>query len=180
MGRWIGYVSLGILYALVLFASILLVTYIHAGIPSDAVALTKSFLLFAFVVPILISVAMLGSCFFSALGNGVFMTMLFGAGWLGGMIEKLGGALQLEEAVSRPLMTIAGTMSLLMPVDAVQRRMLTEMFNLPDLEGIVNLNRDLGPFSFNQAPSDAFLIYTACYTLLALAAGMLLFRRKDL
>ncbi|UUZ96055.1 ABC transporter permease [Paenibacillus sp. P25] len=180
LGRWIGYVSLGILYALVLFASILLVTYIHAGIPSDAVALTKSFLLFAFVVPILISVAMLGSCFFSALGNGVFMTMLFGAGWLGGMIEKLGGALQLEEAVSRPLMTIAGTMSLLMPVDAVQRRMLTEMFNLPDLEGIVNLNRDLGPFSFNQAPSDAFLIYTACYTPLALAAGMLLFRRKDL
>jgi ABC-type transport system involved in multi-copper enzyme maturation permease subunit len=179
-GRWLGYVSLGVGYAGLLFGSILAVTAVYASIPSDALALTKSFLLFVSVVPLLISVSMLGSCYFSALGNGVFMTMLFGAGWLGGMIEKLGSSLHLEEVVMKPLMTIAGLMSLLMPADAVQRRMLAEMFNLSELEGLVNLNSKLGPFAFNQIPSNAFLIYVAIYTLLTLILGMLLFQRKDL
>ncbi|CAG7617021.1 ABC transporter permease [Paenibacillus allorhizosphaerae] len=179
-GRWIGFVSLGIGYALLLFCSILAVTRMHATIPSDLGSLTLSFLLFASVVPILISISMLGSCYFSALGNGVFMTMLFGVGWLGGMIEKLAGSFPLDQVVIKPLMTIAGVMSLLMPADAIQRRMLAEMFNLSELQGIVNLNRSLGPFAFNQVPSNAFLLYAAAYTLLALLAGFWLFKRKDL
>jgi ABC-type transport system involved in multi-copper enzyme maturation permease subunit len=179
-GRWLGYVSLGVGYAGLLFGSILAVSAVHVSIPSDALALTKSFLLFASVVPMLISISMLGSCYFSALGNGVFMTMLFGAGWLGGMIEKMGSSLRLEEVVMKPLMTISGLMSLIMPADAVQRRMLAEMFNLSDLQGLVNLNNKLGPFAFNQIPSNAFLIYMVIYTLLTLMLGMLLFRRKDL
>ncbi|CAG7598637.1 hypothetical protein PAESOLCIP111_00243 [Paenibacillus solanacearum] len=179
-GRWIGFVSLGIGYALLLFCSILAVTRAHATIPADLGSLTLSFLLFAGVVPILISISMLGSCYFSALGNGVFMTMLFGVGWLGGMIEKLAGSLPLEPEVLKPLMNIAGLMSLLMPADAIQRRMLAEMFDLTELQGIVDLNRSLGPFAFNQVPSNAFLFYAVIYTLIALLAGFWLFKRKDL
>jgi len=179
-GRWIGFVSLGIGYALLLFCSILAVTRAHATIPADLGSLTLSFLLFASVVPILISISMLGSCYFSALGNGVLMTMLFGVGWLGGMIEKLAGSLPLEPAVIKPLMNIAGLMSLLMPADAIQRRMLAEMFDLTELQGIVDLNRSLGPFAFNQVPSNAFLLYTVIYTSIALLAGFWLFKRKDL
>jgi hypothetical protein len=92
----------------------------------------------------------------------------------------MGSCLRLEEVVMKPLMTISGLMSLIMPADAVQRRMLAEMFNLSDLQGLVNLNNKLGPFAFNQIPSNAFLIYMVIYTLLTLMLGMLLFRRKDL
>lgn len=179
MGRWIGYVSLGAGYAAFLFIAILLITKIHSSIPGDFVSLLKSFLLFASVVPMLVSVSMLGSCVFSAIGNGVFMTMLFGAGWLGGMIEKVTSTMQLENNTTlKPLHLIAGLMSLAMPADSIQQRMLAEMFSLAELQSLVRIN-NLGPLGLGEIPSNAFLIYAACYTAAALAAGLLLFRRKD-
>ncbi|TBL80664.1 ABC transporter permease subunit [Paenibacillus thalictri] len=179
MGRWVGYVSLGVGYALLLFAAILVITKIHSSIPSDPVSLIKSFLLFAFSIPMLVSASMLGSCVFSALGNGVFMTMLYGAGWLGGMIEKVGTILHLEEKAIKPLLTIAGLMSLVMPSESVQHRMLAEMFALSEMQDIVNVNQGLGPFSIGLIPSNTFLIYAGCYTAAALVIGLLVFRRKD-
>ena len=180
MGRWIGYVTLGIGYAALLFVSILWITDYHSGVPSDLFALIKSFLLFASVVPILVSVSMLGSCIFSALGNGVFMTMLYGAGWLGGMIEKVGSIARLDNDAVKPLTTIAGLMSLAMPTESVQHRMLSEMFYLPELQGIAELDSALGPFGIGQVPSNSFLLYAACYTLATIAAGLFMFNRKDL
>lgn len=179
LGRWIGYVSLGIGYAALLFISILLITNYHSKVPSDMVSLIKSFALFASVVPMLVSVSMLGSCIFSALGNGVFMTMLYGAGWLGGMIEKVGGIARLEGEAIKPLTTIAGLMSLAMPTESIQHRMLSEMFSLTELQGITGMDSALGPFGIGQVPSNSFLIYAACYTLAAIGAGLFMFNRKD-
>jgi ABC-type transport system involved in multi-copper enzyme maturation permease subunit len=180
LGRWLGYVSLGVIYAALLFGSILLIAKIHAMVPGDLVSLLKSFVLFAAVVPLLVSVSMLGSCFFSALGNGVFMVMLFGAGWLGGMIEKVTAYGLFNGDRFKPLETISGLLSLVMPTDAIQRRMLAEMFSLDTLQGFTDLNQMLGPFALNQVPSNAFLIYALAYMVAALAFGIFFFRRKDL
>ncbi|NHN30943.1 ABC transporter permease subunit [Paenibacillus agricola] len=180
MGRWIGYVTLGGGYSLLIFVSILLIARFHAAIPLDLLLLVKAFLLFAWTVPLLVSVSMLGSCIFSALGNGVFMTMLFGAGWLGGMIEKVAGSLLARDASLQPLKTIAGLMSLVMPADAIQQRMLSEMFSLSAIKELMNINDVLGPFGLGQEPTNAFLLYTACYTLAALGLGLWVFQRKDL
>jgi ABC-type transport system involved in multi-copper enzyme maturation permease subunit len=180
LGRWLGYVSLGVIYAALLFGFILVIANIHAMVPGNFSTLLKSFLLFAFAVPLLVSVSMLGSCFFSALGNGVFMVMLFGAGWLGGMIEKVTAIGMFTQDTFKPLETISGLMSLVMPVDSLQKRMLAEMFSLDEIAGLTDLNRSLGPFALNQIPSDAFLVYAFCYTAAALLLGMLFFRRKDL
>jgi ABC-type transport system involved in multi-copper enzyme maturation permease subunit len=180
LGRWLGYVSLGVIYAALLFGSILLIAKIHATLPGDLVSLLKSFVLFAFVVPLLVSVSMLGSCFFSALGNGVFMVMLFGAGWLGGMIGKVTGIGTFSEDKYKSLNTISGLLSLVMPTDAIQQRMLAEMFPLDTLQGFTNLNQTLGPFAITQVPSNAFLIYVLGYMLIALAFGIFFFQRKDL
>jgi ABC-type transport system involved in multi-copper enzyme maturation permease subunit len=178
-GRWAGYVSLGVGYAALLFATIILIASARIGVPLDAAALLKSFALFASVVPLLISVAMLGSCYLSAVGNGVLMTMLFGAGWLGGMMERIVAISSLVPSVTKPLANIAGILSLLMPADALQRRVLAEMLHVSDLQGVVDLARTLGPFSFTQAPSNAFLVYAACYTAAAFALGLRAFGRKD-
>jgi ABC-type transport system involved in multi-copper enzyme maturation permease subunit len=180
LGRWSGYVSLGVIYAALLFGSILIIANIHAMVPGGFWTLLKSFLLFAFAVPLLVSVSMLGSCFFSALGNGVFMVMLFGAGWLGGMIEKVTAIGMFTGDTFKPLETISGLMSLIMPVDSLQKRMLSEMFSLDQVAGLTDLNQSLGPFALNQIPSNAFLVYAFCYTAAALLLGMLFFRRKDL
>jgi ABC-type transport system involved in multi-copper enzyme maturation permease subunit len=180
LGRWLGYVSLGVIYAALLYGCILLITQIHSTVPGDIFILLKSFGLFAFVVPLLVSVAMLGSCFFSALGNGVFMVMLFGAGWLGGMIEKVMAIGMFEGDTFKPLQTISGLMSIIMPADSLQRRMLAEMFSLDEIQGLTDLNQALGPFGLSQIPSNSFLIYTACYTVAALLLGIISFKRKDL
>lgn len=42
-GRWLGYVSLGVIYALVLYSLILWITDVHASIPRDPVVLVQSF-----------------------------------------------------------------------------------------------------------------------------------------
>jgi ABC-type transport system involved in multi-copper enzyme maturation permease subunit len=180
LGRWLGYVSLGVVYAALLYGCILLITEVHSAVPGSFSTLLKSFGLFASVVPLLVSVSMLGSCFFSALGNGVFMVMLFGAGWLGGMIEKVMVLGLFKGDRFKPLETISGLMSIIMPADALQRRMLAEMFSLDEVKGLLDLNHTLGPFALTQIPSNTFLIYSVCYTVIALILGMIFFKRKDL
>ncbi|GIP39462.1 hypothetical protein J31TS4_27420 [Paenibacillus sp. J31TS4] len=178
-GRWVGYVSLGAAYALLLFAAIVVITGLYAAVPRDAASLVKAYLLFASAVPLLVSVSMLGSCYFSALGNGVFMTMLYGGGWLGGMIEKVVSSLPLEEPVLRSLSTITGLLSLAMPVDGLQRKMLDALFHLKELQGLISLgDGPLGLFG-GQIPSGLFVWYAVAYMAAALALGLRAFRRKD-
>ncbi|WP_339282047.1 ABC transporter permease subunit [Paenibacillus sp. FSL H8-0282] len=180
-GRWLGYVTLGIGYALILFISILWITEVHATVPRDAVVLLKSFLLFSSVVPLLITISMLGSGFFSAVGNGVFMTMLYGAGWLGGMIDKIGGSLRLEPDVLDTLNNLSGMMALLMPVDGLQRKMTAVLFSANEMSGMMGLFGSMnGLLDFNTVPSNMFIFYAIGYTLLAFVIGLLRFERKDL
>ncbi|MEK8129760.1 ABC transporter permease [Paenibacillus filicis] len=179
VGRWIGFVSFGIVYAGLFFAAILLITSMYASIPRDPAAIVVSFLLFAAVVPLLVSLSMLGSCLFTGIGNGVVLTMLYGAGWLGGMIDKVAGTFGLDDKAIKPLLAIAGVISLLMPADSIERRMLAELLGFQELGELVNIQRVLGLFNLGVVPSNAFLIYTACYTVCAFALGLWLFRRKD-
>lgn len=178
LGRWIGYVSLGVAYALLLFLVLLGITEYHSTVPSSPMALVKAFLLFASIVPLLVSLTMLGSCYLSAMGNSVVMIMLFGAGWLGGILNKI---TSMGVVLNDTLFMIAGLMDMVMPTDALQRRMLAELFSLQELQPFVNFaDLDLGPFGLAAAPSNTFLLYALGYLLLALYLGNRAFRKKDL
>jgi ABC-type transport system involved in multi-copper enzyme maturation permease subunit len=180
-GRWLGYVTLGMGYALVLFLAIILIAEANAAIPRDIVALVKSFLLFSSVVPMLITVSMLGSGFLSAIGNGVFMTMLYGTGWLGGMINNISGAMGLKPDVRESLTNITGIISLIMPADGLQRRMMVELFSVDEILGISPLHDSpFGISDLSLVPSNTFIVYCIFYTLVVLLLGMLRFQRKDL
>jgi len=181
IGRWIGFASMGIAYTFLLYMAVLGVTEYHASVPGDWLSLAKAFLLFASVVPLLVAIAMLGSCYMPAMGNGVFMTMLFGAGWLGGMLSKMSG-MGLFGQSEEKLRMIGGLLDMAMPADALQRRMLAEMFSLEDMRPFIDLAQpeSLGPFAIASVPSDAFLLYATGYLLLALLLGVRAFRKKDL
>ncbi|MCI3923785.1 ABC transporter permease subunit [Paenibacillus sp. TRM 82003] len=180
LGRWLGIVSVGVAYALLLFLAVAGITAYHSGVPGDVASLSKAFLLFASVVPLLVSAAMLGSCYLSAMGNGVFMTMLFGAGWLGGMLNKV-IAVGMFESSEAALRLVGGVLDMAMPADALQRRMLAELFLLREMQPLVDLSPEtLGPFALVDVPSDLFLLYASGYTALALLLGVRAFRRKDL
>ncbi|SDS58822.1 ABC-2 family transporter protein [Paenibacillaceae bacterium GAS479] len=186
IGRWLGYVSFGMLYALMLFAAILIIGDIHAGVPRDPMTLVVAYLLFASVVPLLVTLAMLGSTFFSGIGNGVFMTMLYGGGWLGGMIEKVSSEfISLPEGragIGDSLSNISGMLSLAMPADGLQRMMLDRLFNISGITELVGDNTGglLMLFGVGAAPAPAFLWYALFYTLVAFVIGAWRFQRKDL
>ncbi|RCW44178.1 ABC transporter permease subunit [Paenibacillus prosopidis] len=179
LGRWLGFVSYGVLYALILFISIIIICWMKTGVMIDGSVLLKSFALFASVVPLLISMTMLGSCWLSPLGNGIGMTMLFGMGWLGSTIGRLMNGRMLQSDGEKTLETITGLIKTAMPADALQQRMLSELFSISELAGLFDINRSLSYFSINGAPSNAFLLYSAIYTAAMLVTGLLVIRRKD-
>lgn len=180
VGRWLGYTLFGIIYALFLYISIVIIANIFATVPQTLIVHIQSFLLFALTVPVLVTVTFLGATFFSALGNGVFMTMLYGAGWLGGMVEKLSSSLDMKPEVARSLYNITGMISLAMPADAIQRKMLAVLLNVEQLTGMFNIDEQMrGRMGVGQVPSTAFIIYTLIYTIILFFWGMRRFYKKD-
>jgi ABC-type transport system involved in multi-copper enzyme maturation permease subunit len=182
IGRWLGFVSYVVVYALILFISIVGICWIETGLLFEWQVLLRSLLLFVSVVPLLVSLTMLGSCWLGPLGNGIGMTMLFGMGWLGSTIARLtsaGRATRMELNSTATLDTITGLIKLVMPADALQQRMLNELLQVSELYGLMNTNRLQSLFSSGEVPSDSFLIYSALYTVIIFIAGILVFRRRD-
>jgi len=180
LGRWLGYTLFGIVYALVLYTAIVVIANIYATVPQSLGLHVQSFLLFALTVPLLVTVTLLGATFFSALGNGVFMTMLYGAGWLGGMVEKLSAGADMKPEMARSLYNITGMISLVMPADAIQRKMLAVMLNIDQLAGMFNVDEQMrGGMGLGQIPSATFVVYTSMYTIILFLWGMRRFYKKD-
>lgn len=180
VGRWLGYVLFGIVYALILYIAIVVITNIYSTVPQNILVHIQSFLLFALIIPVLVTVTLLGATLFSALGNGVFMTMLYGAGWLGGMVEKLTMSMDMKPEVIRSLYNITGMISLVMPADAIQRKMLAVMLNIDQLQDMFNIDdRMRGMTGLGPTPSNLFVIYTLVYTIILFFWGMRRFYRKD-
>lgn len=179
-GRWLGYTLFGVAYALILYISIIVIANINANIPQNIVLHIQSFSLFALIVPVLVTVTLLGATLFSALGNGVFMTMLYGASWLGGMVEKVSGELEIKPELIRSLYNITGMISLAMPADAIQRKMLSVMLSVDQLVGMFDINEQMrGGMSLGQVPSATFIVYTFIYTIILFFWGMRRFYKKD-
>ncbi|MGG1635047.1 ABC transporter permease [Paenibacillus sp. FSL K6-3182] len=179
LGRWLGFVSYVALYAFLLFSSIILISWAETGVLFNMMVYFKSLLFFMSVIPLLVSLTMLGSCYLSPLGNGIWMTMLFGMGWLGSTIGRFMSTGRIQMKGMQTLETITGLIKLAMPADTLQQRMLNELFSISELRGLYNINAELSIFSINGAASNSFLIYCGIYTAALLGIGILIMRRKD-
>ncbi|MGO4106288.1 ABC transporter permease subunit [Paenibacillus sp. YAF4_2] len=183
MGRWFGFVTFCLTYALILFVSIIAIVYQATGIHPDWSTIGPAILLFISPVLLLVTLTMLASCWFAPLGNGVAMVMLFGMGWLGTMLDRVieAGMFASDEAskTSHTMEIVSGLIRLLIPTDALQQRMLSEMFMVKELGDEFSSRDTLGYFSIVNPPSNTFLYYTAVYFLIFLVAGLFAIRRKD-
>ncbi|MFX3632624.1 MAG: ABC transporter permease [Candidatus Pristimantibacillus sp.] len=179
LGRWLGFTVFGIAYSLLMFISIILITWMQTGLLLEINILLKSFLLFTSVVPLLVSLTMLGSCWLSPLGNGIGMTMLFGMGWLGSMINRVMGTRLIHEDGMETLETITGIITLIMPADSLQQRMLAELFSVANFAGTFDLGGVFTVVSLTSPPSNLYLVYATLYTLLAIIAGLWVMKRKN-
>ena len=119
---------------------------------------------------ILLALTIFGSTVLQTMANGVVVFMLYGGALLGGLLEQLGGILQISSLVNAGIVT-----SLFLPSDVIWR--LASSVLQPSSN--IRLDSPI-PIAAAQAPSDAMVTYAVAYIFVLLGLAMLAFRRRDL
>lgn len=176
LGKYAGIGVWIFLYCTVLFLAIVLPVHYMADVPLQTGALLRSWLIFAWGPLLLLGVSMLGSTYLPMLGNGVACAILYGLSLFSGFAETILNA----HGGSSVLSSIALTVSMLMPSNALFSRLTYEIINGLDLPLLPDMMSQLGPFSPTNVPSPAFIGYTFFYLAVLLALGCRAFKRKDI
>lgn len=124
-------------------------------------------------VVIVIAVSILGSVFLSSTANGIAVFMLFGAGLTAGLLGTIGHALN-----STTIEHASRDAAWALPFEALYQdglRMITERTS-----GLTGFLLQLGPFGGAYVHGWPIRIWAGVYLVLALAAAVALFLRKDL
>lgn len=175
LGKWLGFGVWNLLYSACLFWAIILANHYIFDFPLHAATLTKAFLLFEWVPLLLGTVSLLGSSYLPIIGNGILCALLYGMSMFAGFLEAVTGTKVYNTGMEKfSLFT-----SLIMPSDAVFRRMVFELFGGSSLP-IVGSMDQLGPFSPSALPNNTYLVYTVFFLLAGLTWGCMRFTKRDL
>jgi hypothetical protein len=98
--------------------------------------------------------------------------MLYAVGVVGGMLEQIGHLAQ-----SQVLVNIGIASSLVMPADAIYRKIVYALLSAP---GVSFSSLMMGPFGSASEPSVWMLVYTGLYVLFFLSMAMRIFARRDI
>lgn len=170
-GRFLGASLLCGAYALFLYLACVLVTGVTGGWWPTPFLLPGLALVAAVVV--VVALSLLGSCFLTALPNGIVMFMIFGAGLLGGLLAQLG------EALSSPsLQTTGRVTSWLLPFEALYQAGLNSLTS--SATGLARVVVRLGPLGGAQEGGPLLALWVLAYLAAVAAAGLFAFGRKDL
>ncbi|WP_157935370.1 ABC transporter permease [Kyrpidia spormannii] len=176
LGKWAGLAIWGLLYAGVLFWALVWMVHLFLDFPLDMTSLLRAFVALELIPLVLSAVTLLGSAYLPTLGNGVAVTLLYGLALLGGLMEQFMSVGSSSSAGER----IGLVTSLLMPSDALYRRMVYEVTAGSGIPVGDSAARMLGPFASLNAPSDAFLVYVGVYIVAVLLWGCLRFTWRDI
>jgi len=99
--------------------------------------------------------------------------MLYAVAVVGGMVEQIGWFVH-----SETMQRIGIVASLVMPVDAVYRKLVRILLAAADSSGAVFTQ--MGPFGVQSEPSVWMLVYTLLYIAGAVALAVHAFNQKDI
>ncbi|MCG9966690.1 ABC transporter permease [Pelotomaculum terephthalicicum JT] len=170
LGKFCGYSLMLTVFAALFYIAVLLIVHYNTGLDIPVKAAAAG--LFCLQPLILLAVAMLGSTFLSTLANGIAAFMLYSVGVVGGMLEQIGYL-----AGSNMMVNIGIASSLLMPADAVYRKIVYSLLSVPGASLSMTM---LGPFGSGAEPSVWMLAYAACYILGFLLLALRIFSKKDI
>lgn len=176
LGKYAGFACWIALYSAILFWAVVLPMHYLMDFPLFPLAVLKSFLLFIWVPMLLLAVSMLGSTYLPMLGNGVACAILYGISLFSGFAENIFNTDRDYPTLDHITLLI----SMLMPSDAILRRITYEIVGGPDLPWPDEITRSLGPFSIANVPSATFILYSFVYAALLLGWGCAAFKRKDI
>ncbi|OPX88515.1 MAG: ABC-2 family transporter protein [Pelotomaculum sp. PtaB.Bin104] len=170
LGKFFGYGLMLAVFAALFYLAVMLIIHFNTGLIVPLKI--GSAALYCLQPLILLAVAMLGSTFLSTLANGVGSFMLYSIGVAGGMLEQIGYL-----ASSHVLVDIGIFSSLLMPADAIYRKIVYSLLSVPGASFSTSL---LGPFGSSTEPSVWMLVYTGFYILGFLFLAIRVFSRRDI
>ena len=167
IGKWVGHCLLAVAYLSLLTGGIILSVRTIAGVaphnPWRVVALM------ALEVTLLVTVSIAGGARLSTVTNGVAALGFYGVGFVGGLVEQIGGLSGIES-----LRTVGIFTSLISPSDSMWR--LAAYHLQPTL-----LRGLAGPlFSGATVPSPLMIWWALGYTALALTYAVRSFNRRQL
>jgi ABC-type transport system involved in multi-copper enzyme maturation permease subunit len=168
VGKYIGIGLVIAVYCLLVFAVIML---LNRNISIPLANQVKGAGIFCLQGLVLLSLVILGSTLFSTLNNGIIMVVLYGIGMIGGVLEQVGSFTGKEQLINIGIIT-----SLMMPLDALYRKMLFTLFVTSDPGQISLLT---GQLTAGNQPSIWMLVYTLFYGAISLWGAAKLFTLKD-
>ncbi|MBV8086728.1 MAG: ABC transporter permease [Chloroflexi bacterium] len=128
---------------------------------------------------VILSLRLLCGAFLGTLASGIVPLLIYGFAWMGGMVETVGHALNVDAMVNGGIVT-----SLLIPTDAVWRG--ASYFLLPQVSAlastVVGVNDPARgvPF-FGVAPiATPMVVWTLLYTAAAFLLGARIFSKRDI
>lgn len=170
LGKFLGYALAMVVYAALFFLAINAIVRGYTGLSPGGQG--GALALFCLQPLVLLAVTVLGSTLLPTLANGILMFMLYAVAMVGGMLEQIGWLLNV-----RSLQQIGIVSSLIMPVDALYRKIVYILL-APTANPLEALTQ-LGPFGARVAPSVWMLVYTIAYLFGAVALAVRNFNRRD-
>lgn len=169
-GRYLGYASVLVAYAILLAGSILILTQVFSGYGPPRPVLALLLLLGEGLI--VLGLVSLGTSVFSPVATGIGALMLFGVAFIGGIVHQIGNLLGNATAAS-----IGDAVHYLAPTDTFFRMALSGL--APRSSGLAGQFLT-GPFGEPLPLKTGDVLYGALYLGLCLIGAALLFRRKDL
>ncbi|HVB09256.1 MAG TPA: ABC transporter permease subunit [Bacillota bacterium] len=170
LGKFVGLALLLLAYTACLYAAVLLIAWAIAGATLPRPAAVLALLLLQPLV--LVALTLFGSTFLPTMANGAAAILLYGLSSFGGAIEQLGAFSGVHA-----LGDIGAISTLVLPSDAIYRRAA----GLAAAQGGASsmLWQMAGPAAGVATPGPGVVVYAVAYVLVAVAAAVWVFTRRD-
>ena len=122
---------------------------------------------------IVAALALAGSVVFSPIANGIGTLMVFGAGFVAGLLGEIGRVIH-----SHTLQHISKIAWWVLPFDALYEDALHRL--TVDTTGFAAFVLKLGPFGGSAQAEGRLLTWSVVYLVLVITAALLAFARRDL
>lgn len=174
IGKYLGTGILIILYSIVLYISVIIVSTISKISIIEAFGigtLAKGFLFFILQPLTILSVSLYGSTKLKTINNGILIMALYILGLIGGVMEQVGSYIKNES-----LSTIGIISSLISPFEITYRKMISTIFASL---GSFNLLSGFGMDGKSTTPSMYMMVYVCIYLVLFIFISIKGFNKKD-
>jgi len=168
LGKWLGNAALVLAYILLMSGGSSLSIYLQSGYTAPNLLAGLGYMLFNGLLIMTITLAL--SSRMSTLASGGTIFGLFGLGFIGGWVERIGYAINNQTAINVGIVS-----SLLMPSEAVWN-MAAYRMTTPTINALGAST----PFSVSSPPSPWMLVYAGLYLLLFLIYAIRTFSSRDL